>query len=62
VYLEALADGQKRLPLALLGTLPVADMDSRGVEVANGESGADRGIHASTEEDNGAGFGGRNHS
>ena len=56
VNFQALADGEKRLPLALLGTLPVTDVDRGRVVVAHRQRGADAGIHASAEEDDGAGL------
>src|ERR1700757_2476518 len=58
---EALADGQEGLPLALLGALSVAHMESRSVKVADGKSGADGGVHASAEENDSAGFGRKGH-
>src|SRR5216684_7946524 len=49
---KALADGKKRLPLALLGALTVADVDGCYFVVARRQSGAYTGVHAATEEDN----------
>ena len=58
---QALADCQKGLPFALFGALAIADVQRGGVVVAGGESGADAGIHASAEQDYGAGFVGMGH-
>ncbi len=54
---QAVANGGKRLPLAVFGWLSVADVDGSRVKVANCKSGADAGIHASAEQDDGAGWG-----
>jgi hypothetical protein len=51
VNFQALADGEKRLLLAFLGTLAVADVDGRGFVVAGRQSGAHAGIHAAAEQD-----------
>ena len=42
---QALADGKKRLPFALLGTLAVADVDGGSIVVACRQRGANTGIH-----------------
>jgi hypothetical protein len=53
---EAVADGEKGLSLALLGALTVADVQRCDVVIASCKRGADAGIHASAEEDDGAGL------
>src|ERR1700722_4106364 len=54
---EALANRQKGLSLAIFGTLAVADVQRGCGIVAGGESGANAGVHASAEKHDGAGFG-----
>jgi len=59
---EGMGDGAGALEFALLGALAVAEVEGVGVEVAGGEGGADGGVHAAGEADDGAGpgeFGGR---
>jgi hypothetical protein len=53
---QALADGEKRLPLPLLCALAVADVHRGYLVVADRQSGANGRIHASTQENNGARF------
>src|SRR5439155_8694664 len=50
VNLQALADRKKRLALALLGALPVADVDRGRIVVACRQRGANAGVHAATEQ------------
>jgi len=57
VDLQALANGGKRLPLALLGALAVTHVQGRGLVIARGQRRTDARIHSSTEEDHGAGWG-----
>ena len=49
---QAIADGEKRPPLALFGTLSVADMDGGRVVIARRQRGADAGVHPATQENN----------
>lgn len=51
---EAFSDGAGGLQLAALGALPVAEVERVGIVVAGGKGGADGGIHASGEADDGA--------
>jgi hypothetical protein len=51
VNFQALANGKKRLPLALLGALTVTDVDSGYFVIAGRERGANTGIHAAAEQD-----------
>jgi len=44
------------LQLALLGSVPVADVKRRRIVIANSQGRADAGIHASTEENYRLGF------
>jgi hypothetical protein len=53
--IQTIANGEKRLLLAVFGALSVADMHGGGIVVAGRQSRANAGIHASAEEDNCAG-------
>jgi hypothetical protein len=44
---QAIADGQEGLPLALFGALSVTHMQGSGVVIAGRERGTDAGVHAS---------------
>src|SRR5579863_3645934 len=62
VNFETLANGEKRLPFALLGALAIADVDGRRLVIACRQRGADARIHSTTEEDDCArSLGGRHH-
>ena len=60
--LKPLANREKRLALALLRTLPVADVNGGSIVIALGERSAHGRVHAAAEQHNGAGFAGVWHS
>jgi hypothetical protein len=52
----------KRLPFAAFGALAVADVQGGRIVVTGGEGGTHTRIHASAEQDDGAGWGGCGHT
>ena len=55
--LEFVGDGAGGLELALLGALAIAEVQGVGLVLLRGDGGADGGVHAAGEADDGAGCG-----